>query len=89
MKVFKKEGLKGFYRGCVPPFFGSIIYRTSQFAVFESVYTKFMHDPLLTRKIPFTGGIEPRVLLGGVTASLARSLIECPFEYIKVRRQVG
>ena len=27
-QVYKKEGPIGFYRGCVPPFFGSIIYRS-------------------------------------------------------------
>ena len=84
--MYKKEGPIGFYRGCIPPFFGSIMYRSSQFAIFESVYTKFMNDTNMTKKIPFTGGLEPRVLLGGFIAGMARSVMECPFEYAKVRR---
>lgn len=27
--VYQREGLIGFYRGCFPPFFGSIMYRSS------------------------------------------------------------
>ena len=37
-------------------------------------------------KIPGTGGIEIRVIVGGLLSALARSLVECPFEYAKVRR---
>jgi len=28
-KVYAKEGPIGFYRGCVPPFFGSVIFRSA------------------------------------------------------------
>ena len=38
--VLAKEGPLGFYRGCIPPFIGSIVYRSTQFSVFEAVYTK-------------------------------------------------
>ena len=27
-QVYAREGFIGFYRGCIPPFFGSIIYRS-------------------------------------------------------------
>jgi len=39
--VYLKEGPIGFYRGCIPPFLGSIIYRSLQFSVFELMYTKW------------------------------------------------
>lgn len=39
--------------------------------------------------MPFTGGIELRVFLGGMIAGTVRSLMECPFEYAKVKRQTG
>ena len=37
--VWAKEGAVGFYRGWVPPFFGSIIYRSAQFSAFELAFT--------------------------------------------------
>ena len=35
-------------------------------------------------EIPFTYGIQIRVILGGVAAGTCRSLIETPLEYAKV-----
>ena len=34
--VFRNEGIRGLYRGVIPPFFGSIIFRSMQFTVFEA-----------------------------------------------------
>ena len=87
--VWKSEGPIGFYRGFIPPFIGSIIYRSAQFSVFEAVYTKFQSYPSLCGKIPFTGGLEPRVLMAGFAAGSARVIIETPIEYAKVKRQTG
>lgn len=39
-QVYLKDGPIGFYRGCVPPLFGSIIFRSLQFSAFEAVYSK-------------------------------------------------
>jgi len=39
--VWRNEGVRGFYKGAMPPFFGSILYRSSQFAIAELFYTKF------------------------------------------------
>ena len=39
--------------------------------------------------IPHTAGLELRILTAGVFAGTVRSLIECPFEYIKVKRQTA
>ena len=33
--VYAKEGAVGFYRGCIPPMWGSAVYRSTQFAVFD------------------------------------------------------
>ena len=43
-KVFREEGPLGFYRGWIPPFIGSVLYRSIQFSVFEACYTKFKDD---------------------------------------------
>ncbi len=87
--LFRTEGLIGFYRGCVPPFCGSSIFRSIQFAVFEAFYTKYQKDKYLTKKIPYTFGLEPRVIFGGILAGTGRALVECPFEYSKVKGQTG
>ena len=36
-----------------------------------------------------TGGIQYRVIAGGVTGATVRALVECPFEYAKVKGQTG
>jgi len=83
--VWRKEGPIGFYRGCIPPFFGSIVYRSTQFSVFEAVYTRLQSSERLIKEIPGMMGLEWRTLLAGVAGGSARSLIECPFEYAKVK----
>ncbi|KAJ7378119.1 hypothetical protein OS493_024784 [Desmophyllum pertusum] len=66
---------------------GSGIYRSTQFAVFEALYTYF--NGFGTRQIPFTGGLQIRVLIAGAAASTTRAIIETPLELAKVRRQTG
>ena len=39
--VYVKEGAIGFYRGWIPPFMGSVVYRSVQFSVFEALYTRW------------------------------------------------
>ena len=36
IKIVKNDGLKGLYRGCVPPLWGSGMYRSIQFSAFEA-----------------------------------------------------
>lgn len=84
--TLRKQGIRGLYRGAIPPLCGSGVYRSVQFAVFESVYT--YSDTQLGRwEIPCTGGLQMRVLFGGFCASTARAIIETPLELAKVRRQ--
>jgi len=87
--ILKTEGLIGFYRGCIPPLCGSSFFRAVQFATFEAFYTKYQHDKYLTTKIPYCMGLEPRIVLGGMLSGTARALLECPFEYSKVKGQTG
>ena len=87
--VYKNEGPIGFYRGWIPPFLGSVVYRSVQFSVFEALYTKWAANKSLCQEIPMTGGLEWRTLLAGIAGGSARSFIECPFEYAKVKRQTG
>lgn len=86
IKTLQDQGIKGLYRGCVPPLLGSGVFRSAQFAVFEGVYT-FLDNPFARYEIPFTGGLQLRVLGAGLIASSVRAFIETPLEYAKVRRQ--
>lgn len=88
-KTFRAEGVRGLYRGCVPPLWGSGIFRSAQFAVFEAAYTAADRSSTLRREIPGTGGLQTRVVVAGVCASTARAVVETPLEYAKVRRQTG
>eukprot|EP01116_Phalansterium_solitarium_P003888 TRINITY_DN14723_c0_g1_i1.p1 TRINITY_DN14723_c0_g1~~TRINITY_DN14723_c0_g1_i1.p1 ORF type:complete len:281 (-),score=67.60 TRINITY_DN14723_c0_g1_i1:228-1070(-) len=86
--VVRNEGVVGLYRGWLPPLWGSAVYRSLQFAVYEALYTKWNND-LMVNTIPFSGGLQYRVVAAGVLASTSRSLVECPVEYAKVKRQTG
>ena len=86
--VFKREGVKGLYRGCVPPLWGSGIYRSLQFSGFEATYT-FFDNPFGRTTIPLTNGTEIRVIFGGITSGTLRTFVETPLEYAKTKRQTG
>ncbi|KAK3698276.1 hypothetical protein QZH41_009505, partial [Actinostola sp. cb2023] len=51
-------------------------------------YTK-MNTRHGVKEIPFTGGIQIRVVVAGAFASTVRAIIETPLELAKVRRQTG
>ena len=85
--VFSNEGIRGLYRGVIPPFFGSIFYRSLQFTVFEAFYTMWKDNQILTKEIPHSLGLQYRVVLAGLMSSTARAIVETPFEFAKVKGQ--
>jgi solute carrier family 25 carnitine/acylcarnitine transporter 20/29 len=88
-KTFQTEGLRGFYKGFIPPLVGSMAYRGALFSTYSGAYAACEHIPVLHEPIPFTGGLRPSVLIGALAASIARALIESPLDFIKVRYQIG
>lgn len=88
LKLLRTEGVIGFYRGFFPPLVGSGMYRSIQFSAFEATYT-FLDNNFGKSTIPFTNGVENRVVIGGIMAGSVRSLIETPLEYAKIARQCG
>ena len=56
---------------------------------YELIYTGAAENESLTKEIEFTGGLQRRTVLGGMCAGLVRSILECPFEYVKVRQMTG
>ncbi|WAR23648.1 MCFS-like protein [Mya arenaria] len=81
-KTLRSQGVIGLYRGCIPPLWGSGIYRSVQFAVFEGVYT-LLNEPNFNFEIPLTAGLQPRVIIAGAVASTSRAIIETPLEFAK------
>lgn len=88
IKTLRTQGPIGLYRGCIPPLWGSGIYRSTQFAVFEAAYTFLgQRSPVWTYEIPLTAGLQIRVIGAGIMSSTARAIIETPLEFAKIRRQ--
>ena len=87
LKTLRTQGVVGLYRGATPQFIGSMVFRSLQFGVFSSVYNR-MDNPIGRRKIPLSGGVETRVIVGGVASGMARAAFETPIDYWKIRRQV-
>ena len=56
-KVYTSEGLVGFYRGWMPPFMGSVIFRSCQFTVYEMFYTRTEEVEAMKKPIPGSGGM--------------------------------
>jgi solute carrier family 25 carnitine/acylcarnitine transporter 20/29 len=94
-EIFKKEGIKGFYRGGTSIVIGSSLYRSTQLSVFEAVHSRFdkknlknkNYEKFFTYVIPHTMGLEMRTVAAGFACGIGRAVVECPFEFIKVRKQ--
>jgi solute carrier family 25 carnitine/acylcarnitine transporter 20/29 len=88
-RVHQTEGIRGFYRGFIPPLFGSMLYRGVLFSAYSGTYSMCEGVPILHEPIPHTGGLRPSVLIGALTAAVARASIESPLDFIKVRYMIG
>lgn len=88
-RVWRTEGPIGFFRGVWPTLFGSSFYRSAQFAVFEAANTRAAELGLDQEKIPCSGGLAWSTLASGFCGGAARSIVESPIEYAKVKRQTG
>ena len=89
--IMRTEGLVGMYRGMLPILASTGVQKTVLFTAnagarrsVEQSGIKILVDP-----IPGTAGLKPSVLIGGVAAAAARTVVETPFELMKVRLQTG
>jgi len=82
--LFAKEGVRGLYRGGAPLFVGGALIRSAQFGVFESAMT-VLGGPAKSRVF---GVFDVHVIVAGFCGGVGRGLVESPFEFVKVRRQV-
>ena len=69
---------------------GSAVYRSAQFAVFETLHGRLADVPALRQPLlPAVSEMEARTPLAGMAGATARTLLEQPIEYAKVKGQVG
>lgn len=87
--IYRTQGLGGFYKGFFPPLLGTALTRGILFSTYSGVYSACSHSKMLSEPVPFTAGLAPSVVLGGVVAGTARAAVETPLEFIKVRAIVG
>jgi solute carrier family 25 (mitochondrial carnitine/acylcarnitine transporter), member 20/29 len=88
-KIYQTEGIRGFYRGFLPPLMGSMIYRGAAFSAYSGAYAACSQVPFLQNDIPLTGGLKPSVIVGATASAIVRATIESPLDFIKLRYQIG
>jgi len=88
-KIVRNEGVLGLYRGLVPPLIGSAIFRSIQFGAYGIAYGNLAKYHWTTEEIPYTSGLQARVMISSVFASAVRSVVETPLELMKIRLQTG
>lgn len=84
--VYRNDGFFSMYRGALSAGVGSVVFRATGFSVFELFYTRWEKTDSMLYKIPFTGGLEFRCVAAGILSGSFRAILECPFEYAKVKR---
>lgn len=89
--IMRTEGLIGMYRGMLPILASTGVQKTVLFTANAGARRSVERSGIsvLVEPIPGTAGLKPSVLIGGVAASAARTVVETPFELMKVRLQTG
>jgi len=83
--VYMREGIVGLYRGGLPLFIGGALFRSFQFGFYENSLRVLRE---YTPKHRIFGVIDYQVVCAGFIGGFGRGIVEGPFEFIKVRRQV-
>ena len=90
-QVLRTDGAAGLYRGILPIVMSTGLQKSALFSANAGARRACEESgiPALTQPIPFTGGLSPALLVGGLAAGTARAVVETPFELAKVRYQTG
>lgn len=87
--IHASSGVRGLYHGCIPPLWGSVVYRSTQFAVYDSIHAALASTPAMRQRVLPASDMEARVVVAGFAGASARTLLESPIEYAKVQGQTG
>jgi len=86
-KIWREDGARGFFRGMLPPLWGSSVYRAVMLSAYEFAFTycaaNFDSEHPMNREYFY---LRPVVLCSAFFASACRTGIENPIEYAKVGR---
>ena len=91
--MWRTEGIRAFFRGCVPPLWGSMVYRGVMMSGYEFAFTKidkdfadnsFMKSEILPGVLP----LRPMTVAASLFAASCRGVLESPIEYAKVMGQI-
>jgi solute carrier family 25 (mitochondrial carnitine/acylcarnitine transporter), member 20/29 len=86
-EIYSHDGIQGLYRGGLPLVLGGGLMRSAQFGFFDQASYYLQQTDLIPSQ-HFFGYLNPQVAIAGFIGGIGRGLVEGPFEYIKVRRQV-
>jgi solute carrier family 25 carnitine/acylcarnitine transporter 20/29 len=86
--LFRTQGFRGLYRGGMPLFVGGAMFRSAQFGCYDMAMRQLETTFGKPQERVF-GVFDLHVIAAGVFGGLGRGLIEAPFEFVKVRRQVS
>jgi len=92
MKLWGERGVYGLFQGIFPPLIGSVFYRMTMLSTYEASHTYFTQNKSSLNSIwhlEIANGYIPRPLVfaSAFFSAITRSLVESPFEYMKVMRQ--
>ena len=84
--------MRGFFRGCVPPLWGSMVYRGLMISSYELSYTFIelnCDEGSFLKQESMFGILRPQVPVSSAFAACIRITVESPIEYAKVMGQTG
>lgn len=89
--MWRNDGLAAFWRGAIPPLWGSVVYRSAMMSSYEASFT-FLDAVEPTSAVGSVlhselAGVRPLVVASAVACSFFRALFEAPIEYSKVMRE--
>lgn len=76
IKIYKNEGFKSFYKGCIPQLFGVANEKAVKLVTYNYI-TKYNNDKFIYH------------FYGGICAGFMQVLISCPYEMIKINLQMN
>jgi len=89
-KIYAQEGIRGLYRGGLPLVVGGALIRSAQFGVNSWALDLLRQQSggAVKPSERILGVFDWQIVAAGFCGGFARGIVEVPFEYIKVRRQV-
>ncbi|KAL7301441.1 hypothetical protein TKK_0005882 [Trichogramma kaykai] len=89
IKIMKKDGIRGFYRGMIFPLLGSGYLNSLYFGICDMSMNYLQRSRGHTRIMPTNSGWMQDLFVAGCAAGAVQTLITGPTEFIKIRMQMG